>query len=422
MKFHFYNVYEPSHILPFKYTQRKAKRCIQLYNKKAPLRYPTPEAGPYRTPHTTTIGAVYPFMVAHPLRKGKEKMKTPTAKKLPSGSWFCRVRINGQDIGITKPTEKEAIAEAMALKAGIKQAARQDGRNKIVTKAIDDYISMKQNILSPSTIRGYRTIQHYHFQSIMHARIGAISSSRWQSIINSEARRYSPKTIKNAWGFMSTVIRETTGESITVRIPQQLPKERPYLDAEQVQLFLKAVHGQNVEIPALLALSSLRRSEIMALRWEDVDLNAGVLRVAGATVQDEHQKMVRKEQTKNTASRREVPIIQPLRTALESVEKHEGLVVASGQSRIYYRINQICESAGLPKVGVHGLRHSFASLAFHLGIPAEMAMEIGGWSDLGTMRKIYTHISKKDRKDYGTAFTSFFEQYPIMQNGNENGN
>ena len=46
-------------------------------------------------------------------------MKTPKAKKLPSGSWYVRVRIDGQDVSITRPTEKEALAEAMAVKAGL---------------------------------------------------------------------------------------------------------------------------------------------------------------------------------------------------------------------------------------------------------------------------------------------------------------
>ena len=42
-------------------------------------------------------------------------MKAPKAKKLPSGSWFVRIRIDGKDIGITRQTEKEAVAEAMAV-------------------------------------------------------------------------------------------------------------------------------------------------------------------------------------------------------------------------------------------------------------------------------------------------------------------
>jgi hypothetical protein len=46
-------------------------------------------------------------------------MKVPKAKQLPSGQWFCRVRVDGQDVCITRPTEKAAVAEAMAVKAGV---------------------------------------------------------------------------------------------------------------------------------------------------------------------------------------------------------------------------------------------------------------------------------------------------------------
>lgn len=352
-------------------------------------------------------------------------MKTPTAKRLPSGAWFCRVRIDGQDVSITRSTEKEAIAEAMAIKAGIKQAAREPGRNKTVTKAIDDYISIRQNILSPSTIRGYRGIQRANFQSVMHTRIGTISESRWRSLVNLEAKNYSAKTVKNAWGFMASVIRESTGKEISVNLPQQVPNEHPWLDVEQIPVFLEAIKGREVEIPALLALSSLRRSEIFALTWKDIDLEKGLLYVSGAGVLNEDHKIIRKKETKNCTSRRPVPIIAPLRTALEAAEPKTGPIYKRSVNWLYRNVNRACADCGLPQVGVHGLRHSFASLAYHLKMPEATTMEIGGWADPGTMRKIYTHIAQKDRQDYGTAFTAFFTApipAPENQNGNENDN
>ena len=74
----------------------------------------------------------------------------------------------------------------------------------------------------------------------------------------------------------------------------------------------------------------------------------------------------------------------------------------------FWRINEICKAHGLPEVGVHGLRHSFASLAYHLQIPEKIAMEIGGWSDDGTMRKIYTHLAQKDIAERARDFSNFF--------------
>lgn len=53
-------------------------------------------------------------------QRSKNTAHTPTARKLPSGSWACRVRVNGRDVSITRETKEEAIAEAMAIKHGLK--------------------------------------------------------------------------------------------------------------------------------------------------------------------------------------------------------------------------------------------------------------------------------------------------------------
>lgn len=62
----------------------------------------------------------------------------------------------------------------------------------------------------------------------------------------------------------------------------------------------------------------------------------------------------------------------------------------------------------LPEVGVQGLRHSFASLAYHLKLSEQETMQLGGWSDYKTMRKIYTHLAKVDRLKAENKITSFF--------------
>ena len=63
--------------------------------------------------------------------KKAKGFKQPVAKQLPSGSWFCRVRVNGKDIPITKPTRKEAEAEAMAVKYGIIEAKEKKEEKKL---------------------------------------------------------------------------------------------------------------------------------------------------------------------------------------------------------------------------------------------------------------------------------------------------
>lgn len=335
-------------------------------------------------------------------------MKTPKARQLPSGSWFCRVRVDGKDIPITRPTEKEAVAEAMAIKAGIKEA-RLHPKKRTLSQAIDDYIESRQNILSPSTVRGYRAIQKGRFQSMMHKDVHLISQTQWQRAIDAESRLISAKTLANAWGFLSSVIFEVTGQRPIVRLPQVIPAERQWLTPAQIPIFVEAVKGRSIEIPALLALSSLRRSELLNLRWKDVDLEKGFLRVNGAAVYDENGKLVRKRETKNRTSRRIVPIIPPLRAALEKIKYPGEYVVTMKPTGIFSHINRVCVANGLPEVGFHGLRHSFASLAYHLQMPEKVAMEIGGWANDQTMHRIYTHLAQEDLTKHAQSFTNFFK-------------
>lgn len=335
-------------------------------------------------------------------------MKTPTARKLPSGSWFCRVQVDGQSVSITRSTEKEAVAEAMAVKARLTTAARTPGRDKTLEQAINDYIGARRNVLSPATIRGYCIIRDNRFQSARHVRLGTITQAKWQALVNLEARQCSAKTLKNAWGFVHSVIRSATGADISVTLPQVVPHEREYLTPDEIGVFIRAIKGKKVETAALLALSSLRRSEILALRWEDVDLEKRVLTVKAASVLDEENKYVRKEQTKNLQSRRTVPIIEPLYDVLTATRQESGPVVKLSGAGIYHAVNAICDEAGLPRVGVHGLRHSYASLAYHLQIPERITMQIGGWADVQTMHKIYTHIAQKDVVEESRKLTDFF--------------
>ena len=244
---------------------------------------------------------------------------------------------------------------------------------------------------------------------MMNCNVYTTTDEQWQAAIKREAKGLSPKYIKNAWGMISAAILEATGRKPRVNLPAKEQNKRPYLDPDQITVFVDAIRGDPVEIAALLALSSLRRSELRALTWDCIDFKRKTITVKGAMVYaGKDGGLVHKAQNKTASSNRIVPMIPPLEAALSLVEQREGYVVPYGGTCMFERINRVCEKNGLPKVGVHGLRHSFASLAYHLQIPEKIAMEIGGWADDGTMRKIYTHLAQKDIADRAKDFTNFF--------------
>lgn len=342
-------------------------------------------------------------------------MKIPEPRKLSSGKWFIQLRLGGESISVSHYSKKECIRQAQCIKADFLAGKRQAATEPVpavptLFEAIDRYIDKRSNTLSPLTIRGYRTIQKYRFQDEMQRSLDKIGDSEWQGVVNKEAGRCAPKTLKNAWGFIRSVIEDATGHfPPEVTLPSIPPPDKPFLTPDQIRVFVQAVKDTKYAVPALLALSSLRASEIEALDWKNIPPKPQFIKASGAVVLDEHNKKVWKQQNKNATSTRNVPIMIPeLARALERDRKPAGPVMPFHQNSLRRAIQKISEENGLPYVGIHGLRHSFASLAYHLQIPEKIAMEIGGWADASTMHKIYTHIAQSDIRRYQTAMMNFY--------------
>lgn len=339
-------------------------------------------------------------------------MKVPEPRKLSSGTWFIQLRLSGQSIPVSALTRKDCIRQAEMIKAqhraGVRDAKFKS--DKTVRDLMADYIESIRATASPSTIRGYITIRDNRFQSVANKSADRIKN--WQSVIDAEADLTSAKTLKNAWGFLRTAMRHAGMTPPDVRLPQLVPPDKLWLEPDDILRFVKLLHGQPCEIPALLALHGLRRSEIFAMTYGKIDLRARTITVHGAAVMDEHDKIIQKPTNKNASSRRVVPIMIPaLVDALRAAPAHgpDDLIYTANANTLYNQINRLCRDNDLPEVGVHGLRHSFASLAYHLGLTEQETMELGGWSDYNTMRKIYTHLAAADRLKGHNKLAAFFD-------------
>lgn len=363
-------------------------------------------------------------------KKKTPEIRLPKIEQLPSGAWHTRVLVDNCRISITRETYDECVAEYLALKNGVMETKSQGIQNKIsLGEAVDAYIDSTRDLVrrgrrSPSTVYGYIRYRNNTFQSAMRYNVYTTPDQRWQQAIDEEKKLgRSSKYIKNAWGLMSAAIKKETGRQPEVVLFEREENERPFLEPEQIDIFVEAIKGQPIEIPALLCLSSLRRSEMLGLTWKNVDFANRAIYVRGAKVRGEDGLNL-KPQNKTKKSRRPVPMIPPLYDALMAATKDSEFVVNAATCTLFKHINKICQENSLPEVGMHGLRHSFASLAYHMGIPEMMAAEIGGWKDLGTMHKIYTHLAERDIAKRSREFTDYFSPEAIKsrQIGNANGN
>lgn len=344
-------------------------------------------------------------------RKG---VSIPKIKQLPSGAYNCYLRIkdaNGitQNISITDEDYKVVEAKAVAIKSGIVQAEKNAKQSHTLKQAIENYIDVRRSICSPSTIRGYATIGRTRFQKYMHRRCADFTPELCKRMVSEEARLCSPKTLKNAWRFIASVLYEETGKRFEPPLPQEVRNELPYLTPEQLPAFLEALKGDLIEVAALLGLCSLRRSEILGLTWDNVDLAAESIKVSGAVVFDENGDLVEKKTNKNATSQRTVPILIPrLLELLKAEPNKNGRVVTVAPTTIRRHLENACAAAGLPVINTHGLRHTFASVAYMLNMPERVVMQIGGWSNTSTMHKIYIRLSEHYISNEAQRLKEFF--------------
>ena len=149
-------------------------------------------------------------------------MKAPTAKKLNSGSWRCQIQVHGKRYSCTRRTKKEAQDAAKLLFAGIEKEERIP---LTVGKAIDNYISSKEKVLSPSTIVAYKKIRRNDLQSLMDINISDLDQLHIQIAVSEDmAKGKSPKSIKNAHGLLTAVLKQhRTQFVVTTRLPQNNP-------------------------------------------------------------------------------------------------------------------------------------------------------------------------------------------------------
>ena len=316
--------------------------------------------------------------------------------------WVAQVMVSGDREFVSGDTEDEYYAKARAVKTGLLEK-KKAAPKLTLGAAIDNYIQDHENLISPSTLNAYKSYRKTRFQDYMD---DDVSNIKWQRMLNAEAKDKAPKTVLNAWSLVRLSLKYADCTIPQVKLPRKRKKVRQWLDYQQIQTFISVLHGKPYELGALLALNGLRRSELLYLDSTDIDPEKKTISIHGARVVGTSNKMVDKEYNKTSASTRSVHIVIP--RILELTKDTQGRLVKTNPTTLYGSINGLCKANDLPEVGVHGLRHSFASLAYHLKWSELTTMREGGWDDPKVVHGIYTHLAAQDANEDIQKMEKFF--------------
>lgn len=186
----------------------------------------------------------------------------------------------------------------------------EDANNTLTFEtALEQYIRSKENILSPSTIRGYRILQRNAYDYINNLTLSEINELVLQKWANHNAIKYASKTINNQFGLITAVFKQNRIEIDTssIRLKPKEPVNYIVPTPDEMHTIISSVYGEDIEIPVLFALLlGLRQSEIQALKWSNYR-NCRIY-VKGAIVPNENNKLIEKSTNKSFTSTRELAV------------------------------------------------------------------------------------------------------------------
>ena len=331
------------------------------------------------------------------------------AKKLPSGNWRVMLYV-GKDENekrkyksFTAETKKEA--EYAAAEYAIKR--KEKPKDMTFGEALDRYIQIKSNVLSPVTIREYKRSRRCDVPSLMGLQLSKITQEKIQEAINEEAANHSPKTVRNIHGLISAVLHMYMPDfRLQTHLPQKKKSEIYVPSDEDIQKLIQAAKGRDLELAIMLAaFGSLRRSEIAALTVEDV--RGTTVNVNKAMVKDEDGNWVLKP-PKTFSSYRTVVLPDFMAKYFEG---KTGRLVNLVPGSITTGFEDLCKKVDLPgKIRFHDLRHYQASILHAMNVPDKYIMERGGWKTTSTLRNIYQHTMDKKTNEVTALINEHFEK------------
>ena len=305
----------------------------------------------------------------------------PTAKKTSSGMWRVRAYSHTDAEGkkhyrsFSAPTKQEAEQAAARFSGTADRFARVD---LTVIEAVHGYIEAKENVLSPSTIYAYRVMERNAFEPIARDKIRRLTSERVQRFISDMSAEKSAKYVRNVYALLTSSVRLYAPEIVwRISLPRKTIKRRYAPSDDEIKALMDRADQWLKICIALGAFGSLRRGEIAALRYGDLDGN--VLHVHADIVRGSNGEWVYKEMPKTNDSVRDVPLPAEVVAMLGSGEPDDLIIPEiSTPNRITDQFSDLRDSLGL-KIRFHDLRHYYASISAALGIPQSYTERTGGW-------------------------------------------
>ncbi|HBZ01253.1 MAG TPA: hypothetical protein DEO84_08050 [candidate division Zixibacteria bacterium] len=315
------------------------------------------------------------------------------------GYWWINYSLNGERHRISTGTKDRGLAEIKRKDFELKFFKGEIGarpeappksslaaffRKYIEFISSDSQIDRHPDLARLNSLQGYFARKGIHY--IDEINPGLIDDFRTTVLAGKK-----PKTIKNYIMLLKTALNKAVSWELIKVNPiakvsaPKIVKTFHFFSQAEIDLMISKAQEPLKTAILILVNTGMRRGELFHLRWRDVDLNRGSLRVWPYEGFSPKGKQPRR-----------IPITDALSETLKRLSKGRGpddfvFRPFEGPNTIYRHFAALAKQLGI-KGTLHDLRHTFASHLSMAGVPIPVIKELLGHSDIATTM-IYAHLS-----------------------------
>jgi integrase len=363
-----------------------------------------------------------------PLRIGQHGKIT--RKYLGAGVWLARTRFRDSD-GVTRIVERRGpaddhdqhgkLAEDLLVEAlQVRRAPGAAGEISLDTRiaALVDLhlVRLEEDGKSPATMTTYRSADRKLKKFIGALRVGEATPARLDAVIRSLRTAHGANMARHGrtllrggiqLAVMASVLATNPVRDVSPIVPKSLPKGATALTALELRELLGKIAGNKYSVECdlvdpitIFIATGLRRSELLALRWVDLDTVAGTLAVTGKLVRISGKGLERFNTGKSASSRRTVPLPEFALTLLADRRSRafwgeQPMIFPSsaGTWRDPDNFNKqwrkVRDDLGVPEVTSHSFRKSMADLIDGDGLSARVGADQLGHAKISMTQDRY---------------------------------
>ena len=341
--------------------------------------------------------------------------------KRKDGRWFYNYYVNkNKRIPLYSSAETEKKAEKEIIRK-ISEYEQEQEKGPYFYSVADswntEYRLKISDINYRKSIRGaYERIIEYFGKTIRMNELSGVELNLFINILIS--KNYSKKNISTHKSILNMIFSYAVLKGIIkynpmqdIKLPSGLPKKQRQMPSTETIRKISEHHENFALLPFFMLYTGCRKSEALAVRYEDIDFDKKIIKIKNHVIHDGN-KAIFEQVLKTDSAERDIILLDRLAEVLPKNKK--GFLFSMEDDgkepltkRAYdVRWKKYCKMYDID-ITAHQLRHGYATMLFEAGIDVKDAQDLMGHSDINLTRQIYTHIRTERKKETANKLNNF---------------